>query len=302
MKQSKLSVPMGFTFVISLLLAGNALADSKLPRALPAFKGKTKLAVDFEKPPASHQNLPDSSKANEESIPEEIDPLELAPQRRKVLLESKAIQDQTPLVESVSASTRDSELVKAAEAESPPITSAPSRIQKSMSDESKWRFLYRAGYLHARYSKIAPELQDGATQISAGIARGYTNLEMRGLIDLGHGMDQAVTLQNTRYLAIRGEAVWIFNPGSNARPFAGGGIVIGNYNLRSYRSITSDLITIREHHKSTSMGLATSAGFRFTLGKKAAVDFITEYLALAGSKDATSLGGGGISLSFNYLW
>lgn len=295
MKQTKLIAAMVYSTLIFVLLAGHAradISDIKLPRSLPAFKGKTKLSVDFQMPPESQQNLSDSAQANQENTPAEVDNLELAPPRRKVLLESKAILDQTPL----------SEPVKTTEATTPASTTATASLQKSFNDESKWRFLYRAGYLHARYSKIASELQDGATQISTGIARSYTNLEMRGLIDIGHGMDQTVNLQNTRYHAIRGEAVWLFNPGSNARPFVGGGIVIGNYNVRSYRSITNDLITLREHHKSTSMGFTSTAGFRFTLGKKAAVDFMSEYLALAGSKDATSMGGGGISLGFNYLW
>jgi hypothetical protein len=153
------------------------------------------------------------------------------------------------------------------------------------------RFLMRGSYIDARYSRLKSDLQDGATSVSFALAKSLLALEFRAALEVAHGLDQAVTPQNTRMILVRGEVAQFLGHGNHA-PFVYGALGYANVNVRSYRALADGTIVLREHANASGVLLAPGAGLRLNLGSSPYVmDATLEYVALLGTGQGTALGG-----------
>jgi hypothetical protein len=167
------------------------------------------------------------------------------------------------------------------------------------------RFYVRTSYVDAHYSNLESDLQNGASTIALGLSRGlWPTFEGRVLLELGHGMDQTVTIQNTRFLTLRADATYL--PISGAlTPLASLGLGFTDFDVKSERATASGDTVTREHAKGTGALIAPALGGRLRIGNTSgqiAIDLTAEYLAVIGSGQTSSLGGVaaalGIGLTF----
>jgi opacity protein-like surface antigen len=187
-----------------------------------------------------------------------------------------------------------------------PIAQEKSHVsQKSDSDSgaTATRISIGTSYLDAKYSQLEGDLQDGASAFSLGLARDWGPLEIGATLDFGYGMDQAVTLQNTRFVLLQGNASYFFLPGW-VSPFAGAGLGLGSFNVFSYRSTTSDPNTtlIRENDQTTALLLSPTGGVRFNVAEQVSIDLKLQYLMVIGGDNSSALGGflAGASVGFKF--
>jgi opacity protein-like surface antigen len=187
-----------------------------------------------------------------------------------------------------------------------PLAQEKSHVsQKSDSDSgaTATRISIGTSYLDAKYSQLEGDLQDGASAFSLGLARDWGPLEIGATLDFGYGMDQAVTLQNTRYVLLQGNADYFFLPGW-VSPFAGAGLGVGSFNVFSYRSTTSDPNTtlIRENDQTTALLLSPTGGVRFNVAEQVSIDLKLQYLLVIGGDNSSALGGflAGASVGFKF--
>lgn len=162
-------------------------------------------------------------------------------------------------------------------------------VRETSSDTVTSRFLVRGSYLGAHYDSLESDLQNGATSLALGLARQQGALEGRLSLEIGHGLDQSVTPENTRYLIAHADGTYVFYPGSLS-PIAGAGIGYGKFDVRSVRSVDGNTLTIREHAQSSAFVAVPSLGLRL-LFAGTTVDLTGEYLALLGAPNAGALGG-----------
>lgn len=160
------------------------------------------------------------------------------------------------------------------------------------------RLFARTSYVDARYSGLSPELQNGQSTLAIGFEKDFPLFIGRAFIELGHGMDQAVTIQNTRSLIVRADFLHLFSGTEFLRPLVGGGVGIIDVNVRSYRSNPSGQTYIREHAHETTLLLSPFTGVRVNVFP-ANVDLTLEYTAVM-TGNPTAFGGwtGALSVSF----
>ena len=163
-----------------------------------------------------------------------------------------------------------------------------------------FRLATRTSYVSAKYSDLESRLENGATTLGLGLFYAIDlNIEGRLSLELGHGFDQEVNLQNTRMSLVRIDGVYFFMPGT-FQPMAGAGLGYASHNVRSYRSVDGSTITLKEHLKSGSALLAPFAGGRIHFSPTVALDLSLEYLAFVGGESASSLGGLTCGLNLNF--
>jgi len=141
------------------------------------------------------------------------------------------------------------------------------------------RLLARTSYVNAQYSRLSSELQDGQSTIAIGIENDFDRFSGRAILEIGHGMDQAVTIQNTRSFIVRGDLIHFFAKDATIQPLVGGGAGLVDLNVRSYRSNGEGPIYIREHARETSVLIAPFAGFRVKQSLFS-LDLTLEYVAV----------------------
>ncbi len=152
-------------------------------------------------------------------------------------------------------------------------------------------FFLSASYLRAQYSQLESDLQNGATSFTAGVSRTYgATLEGSLAVEIGQGLDQAITLQDTRFLLLRAGANYIFLPGI-ATPIAGLSLGYGNFNVFSYHTVNGATIQLVENAQATGLVAVPSAGVRLNLPSSYTLDLTAEYLMLVGAANASALGG-----------
>lgn len=163
------------------------------------------------------------------------------------------------------------------------------------------RIYLRSSVLNARYAEIDSNLDNGARGLGIGWARQYGDFEGRGSIELGYGKGQEISLENTRYLIARADALYFFRSG-HVRPFAGFGVGVGQFDVRLPRPTANpDEVLFREYAKGSAAILSPSTGIRFDW-TNFAVDLSAEYLAVLGAGSTSALGGwtGALTLSFPF--
>lgn len=151
------------------------------------------------------------------------------------------------------------------------------------------RILARTSYIDSKYSRLAPELQDGQSTLALGLENDFNRFTGRALLELGHGMDQAVTIQNTRSFIVRGDLLYFFAKDSSVRPLVGGGIGLVDVNVRSYRLNQNGQTYLREHARETSLLISPFAGIR-AHHSLFSLDLTLEYTAVMVNEPA-ALGG-----------
>lgn len=269
----------------------------KLPTRLPK---KKRITVDFE----NHSAEPTTTVIVRTPLPldEAIEDQALAEKsmnQTKKQIESTA-KTETPSAPktpqqpiAVATPTPTPAPVVEAPVETPVVTSEPAPMPVSQAATVKaetkvviperltygTRLLARTSYMNAQYSRLSPELQDGQSTIAIGIESDFNRFSGRVLLEFGHGMDQSVTIQNTRSLILRGDLIHYFAKDSVVQPLVGGGVGLIDLNVRSYRTQGDSPIYIREHARETSVLIAPFAGIRarhslFTL------DLTLEYAAV----------------------
>ncbi len=196
------------------------------------------------------------------------------------------------------ASTPVPQVVSAVEIETPAAPSlatsavaAPTRESFEPAPLPVNRLSFRTSYLAARYSQIQGDLQDGATSMGLSFSRSWNVLEGKISVDFAHGLDQKVSLGNSRMTILRADVARFFNREGLVSPFLAGGLGFANSTVKSYRQTASGTIVTQEHVKSNAVAIAPGAGVRVVLTPKLSFDLGVEYLALIGGSQASSLGG-----------
>jgi hypothetical protein len=151
------------------------------------------------------------------------------------------------------------------------------------------RFYARTSYLNAHYSELESDLQNGATTMALGVAKQSDMFEIRGTLEFGHGLDQAVTPQNTRFIIARADAEYFFLSGPFS-PIVGVGLGYADVDVKSLRTSDGTDTVYREHIKTSGVVISPSAGMRMNFSNYS-LDLSAEYLTILGASHASALGG-----------
>lgn len=162
------------------------------------------------------------------------------------------------------------------------------------SNESPRRRLFiRGGYLDAAYSKLESDLKNGATLFGVSASQVFSNTEVRLGIDFAYGLDQTVSLRNTRMAMFRAEGLYtLVRLADTASLYAGGALGLTDIQVTSFRSKNSNGdVTIRENAKGTALLGAPEIGSRINIGRQVSFDLSLQYLLLLGGDQISNLGG-----------
>jgi hypothetical protein len=114
-------------------------------------------------------------------------------------------------------------------------------------------------------------------------------MEVRAALDVAHGLDQAVTPQNTRMLAARGGVLGKLGTVGRMKVSAGGTIGAAGIDVRSYRGVSTTGFTLKQHAMGTAMVIAPEIEARVDLGSQALARITLRYWHFAGADDLTKL-------------
>lgn len=173
--------------------------------------------------------------------------------------------------------------------ERPPMPLASNPSESTVSSSTGIRILWiRGGTLMTRYEDLAPELENGATSFGVGMSRAIGGFELRLALDIQHGLDQAVTVQNTRTLILTGEVLRSW-PLRYAEPYVSAGLGAANFNVRSERASSDGLIHLLEHASGSAVALIPAAGLRFSVTRRIRLEIQLQYMGLIGPDAAGKL-------------
>lgn len=166
----------------------------------------------------------------------------------------------------------------------------------------KRRIFIRGGYLNAKYDRLEPDLRNGATTLGVSASQVFSQTEVRIGIDIAHGLDQEVSLRNTRMAIFRAEGLYTILTHSLGTLYVGGAIGAASIDVNSYRQASGSDITIRENAKGSALLAAPEIGARIKIGRQLSLDLTLQYLLLAGSDQISNLGGllGEAALGFRF--
>lgn len=166
----------------------------------------------------------------------------------------------------------------------------------------------RTGYLNANYRKFDDRMKNGATSMGLGAARGFTTdwgaFEARAALDAYHAVDQSITIDNLRMLAVRSElAYWL----THSRVKSGLSLGLGwaDYSIRSYRSIqgsNEDTVVIRTHAKSRAFAIIPATSLRIELAHDLVIDAQTEFVGLLGGDSSDAAQGLGLTAALGWMF
>ena len=176
-------------------------------------------------------------------------------------------------------------------------TKTPPPVRRQEETES-FAFIARASLMNARYSEVSSELENGQSTLALGLSHAMENFELRGLFELGHGMDQSVTIQNTRSVILRADFIHAFAV-SEFQPLVGAGLGFIDVSLRSYRSSGGSNV-LREHSHLTTGFVSPMAGVRWKTAP-ISIDLTLEYLAPF-SGNSSTYGGWTTALAMGYAF
>jgi hypothetical protein len=154
------------------------------------------------------------------------------------------------------------------------------------------RIFVRGGYLNAKYEKLESDLKNGASVLGVSVSQVFSKTEIRLGIDVAHGLDQEVTLRNTRMIMFRGEGLYSVFTRDFAQVYIGGALGLANIDVTSYRSLNGSAdVTVRENAKGTALLAAPEIGSRIHFSRDISLDLTLQYLLLAGGDQVANLGG-----------
>jgi hypothetical protein len=173
--------------------------------------------------------------------------------------------------------------------------------EKHTGFENGNRFLIRASYLDAHYDELDSRLENGATSIGVAAGRDFGSIEARVALDFFNGMDQEVTLRNTRTLLLRGELLKFFNSGHMVHPFVGASLGLADVDVNSEVAVSSNEILSRENAKGTGLEVGPAAGLRFDLGRSGlSLDLSAEWIFISGPDQIDRAGGANLSTALTF--
>lgn len=307
-----------------------AKSENKLPTRLPPYKGKkNKITVDFDNATSKTETVVIRSEQRLERAQEKAAKDQGKAQKAISASSSGATQPKakpaqpssTPATEKVTAETSPTAPLERTEAPAQAqvneIESGPAIVTARVNSESiadsgpsstgfglgvETHFIqFRTHYWSTRFERISGELENGATSVGLSWTRKADLIDWRIAIDVVHGMDQAVTIQNTRMVAVRGEALYGFGHGP-VFPYVGAGLGIVDYSVRSQRASTDETLRWVEHASGTALALIPSAGIWMGLGENLRLDFQLDYIGAFGSGASHHLGSltAGASFGLSY--
>ncbi len=165
------------------------------------------------------------------------------------------------------------------------------------------RVFVRTGYLNAEYNQLEGDLKNGATVFGVSISQLFTTTEVRLGLDVAHGLDQELSLRNTRMAMFRAEGLYQFKSLGIFHAFGGGAIGVAEVDVNSYhRSAASNDVELRENAKGTVLLGAPEVGIRGLISRDLSLDITAQYLLLAGGAPISKLGGwlGELALGFSF--
>ena len=199
----------------------------------------------------------------------------------------------------------DSEKAAEETAYSRPSTPVLATIFSFSHDEKPRRRIFvRSGYLNAQYSQLESDLKNGASVFGVSVSQVFTKTEIRLGIDVAHGLDQAISLRNTRMAMLRAEGLYHFPSLGVFHAFGGGALGVADIDVTSYhqRTLSNGDIVVRENAKGTALLAAPEVGIRALIGRDLSLDISAEYLLLGGGEQIAKLGGllGEVALGFSF--
>jgi hypothetical protein len=155
------------------------------------------------------------------------------------------------------------------------------------------RLFIRGGYLDAAYSKLESDLKNGATLFGVSASQVFSETEVRLGIDFAYGLDQSVSLRNTRMAMFRAEGLYtLLRLADTASLYVGGALGLTDIQVTSFRSKNANGdVTIRENAKGTAFLGAPEIGSRINIGRQVSFDVSLQYLLLMGGDQISNLGG-----------
>ncbi len=328
---------------------------AKVPTQLPAYKGKTKVAVDFQQQTESTvvlvsepiakdrleaKDLREDSKKVESTVakasptpaptasPTPPPVATTLPQKNiqqksidfKVpkaadevrKMEAYEIETATPTTLSVAIPTV-SEKIDAVPTPEPGVAAQPTATRSDFEDRSGSpvesttqltsrtsietaqahgrTFFFETGFIDSRYDKLQADLKNGASVMSISIGIPNDKYEIRASLDVAHGLDQAVTPQNTRMLAARGGMFLPVGRIGRMNLSAGGTAGLAGIDVRSYRDVTSSGFTIKQHAMGTTLALVPEVNARVEIGSQVLAQLAVRYWVFAGQAELAKLSG-----------
>ena len=185
------------------------------------------------------------------------------------------------------------------------VTTVTTTLEVSQPTETEGlnKLFVRAGYLSARYAELSPELKNGASTFGVSFARAFSSWEAKASLDFAYGLDQQVSVRNTRMSMARLEGAYLFGKLGFIRPLVGAGVGVANVDVTSYReSEDNGEVILREHAQGTAFLVAPHVGLRASFSKSILLDLTAQYLALAGGSDVSKLGGALLEASFGFAF
>ncbi len=185
------------------------------------------------------------------------------------------------------------------------VTTVTTTLEVSQPTETEGlnKLFVRAGYLSARYAELSPELKNGASTFGVSFARAFSSWEAKASLDFAYGLDQQVSVRNTRMSMARLEGAYLFRKLGFIRPLVGAGVGVANVDVTSYReSEDNGDVILREHAQGTAFLVAPHVGLRASFSKSILLDLTAQYLALAGGSDVSKLGGALLEASFGFAF
>ncbi len=166
------------------------------------------------------------------------------------------------------------------------------------------RLFIRGGYLDAAYSKLESDLKNGATLFGVSASQVFSKTEVRVGVDFAYGLDQSISLRNTRMAMFRAEGLYnLASFKDTAAFYIGGALGLADIQVTSFRSKNANGdVTIRENARGTAFLGSPEVGSRIYIGRQVSLDLTVQYLLLLGGDQVSNLGGllGEAALGFRF--
>ena len=173
----------------------------------------------------------------------------------------------------------------------PEVQIEEAKVEHKEEQNDPYRLIVRFSSLQAQYHLLENDLEDGAQSMGLGLARTFSSIEMRLMLEAGYGLDQAVRPQNTRYVLARLDGTYLFFKNSMFTPTVGVGLGYGYFNVTSVRANNGATIEIRQNAEDSEVITTPAVGLRLTVFNGLTIDLNEEYLLLLGGQYGQALGG-----------
>lgn len=170
-----------------------------------------------------------------------------------------------------------------------PVTLVSSAVVAKPTTSGGRTIFFETGYLDSRFDKLESDLKNGASTMSIALGLPLNDLEIRGALDVAHGMDQAVTPQNTRLLAARGGVLTKLGHVGRMTLSGGGTVGVAGLDVRSYREVKANEFTIEQHAMGTVLVLAPELDSRVEIGSQVLLQVAVRYYLFSGQADLAKL-------------